>query len=374
MISIFRKLFAPRGTGYLLTFLITSFSLVIFELVFNIIQGYTGLDQFWPIALLGFSLGIPGIFGLGGELFYLAVYAALCFLPAGQMLSFPTIGVYIIAIIWIIQGWFWQVSCLLAITIALGIISDINILPRLLGEIISIVAVIGIDAALRGLVFKIHYIETELDKSKAESKRAVTSIQLELARQLHDTIAKDLARIAISVESLSLRHPELNAEIRPIAKMSRSASQRIRPMIMNLNQLAKPPNLEKSIKDCLAMLKTRDLTLIVEVDTHVESKLDRQAALTTSLFVHETATNALKYAKSGTDVNLFIEQNGDNISIMMVNAIATEKFLPQLTGGYGLMNLQAKIQEEGGQLTFTKDSDRWIISATIPIQKEKNNE
>lgn len=51
---------------------------------------------------------------------------------------------------------------------------------------------------------------------------------------------------------------------------------------------------------------------------------------------------------------------------MMSNQISGEPVDHTLTGGFGLTNLQSRIESEGGNMIFVSTGTQWIINATIP--------
>ena len=76
------------------------------------------------------------------------------------------------------------------------------------------------------------------EQEKETIRRAATENRRELARQLHDTTAKDLAHVAVLAQDVTTRHPELSSELLPLVVAATDASRRIRPMILSIDTAA----------------------------------------------------------------------------------------------------------------------------------------
>lgn len=167
----------------------------------------------------------------------------------------------------------------------LGIVLSDNPLARAVSEVVLSVIVLAVGMAFRVLVDKESKTARDLVAARQESRRALASVRSELAAQLHDTIAKDLARVVISAQNLTVAHPELADEINPLMTIARDASRRLRPMITNLNLAVAAPSLKAAVKESAAMLCSRAMVLNVEMVADIDQLLSRQALLTASLCV-----------------------------------------------------------------------------------------
>ncbi|XCB29756.1 LuxR C-terminal-related transcriptional regulator [Arcanobacterium hippocoleae] len=91
-------------------------------------------------------------------------------------------------------------------------------------------------------------------REKTKVQEISSLVRSELAGQLHGTVAKDLARIAVMVQNAMLAHPAFAGELEPISDLAQRASKRIRPMIMDLDSTAKKENAAQAIERSAAML------------------------------------------------------------------------------------------------------------------------
>lgn len=146
-------------------------------------------------------------------------------------------------------------------------------------------------------------------------------------------------------------------------------ARRIRPIILDLDVLANRHSLDRSIAMSAQMLTTRSITLSTDSEANLDAKLDRETTTLASLFVRESATNALKYAPSASNVDLIIELAPEILSLTMRNDVAALPQAGSITGGFGLSNLRQRIEASGGSLTFVHNDNEWVIIASIPYSR-----
>ncbi|QCX46407.1 histidine kinase [Arcanobacterium haemolyticum] len=292
-------------------------------------------------------------------------FAATSYWPATADLTFPVLGVYIICIAWIIRGWMIPAFATLAAVGILLVNSSSRMSSQIISTLVMFTLISSTGLVLRSLVRKIH---TSAQQLRA-AQEASTAIRADLATQLHDTIAKDLARISITTQNIALNHPDLANELVPLADIVQNMARRIRPIILDLDVLANRHSLDRSIAMSAQMLTTRSITLSTDSEANLDAKLDRETTTLASLFVRESATNALKYAPSASNVDLIIELAPEILSLTMRNDVAALPQAGSITGGFGLSNLRQRIEASGGSLTFVHNDNEWVIIASIPYSR-----
>ncbi|WP_376975727.1 sensor histidine kinase [Arcanobacterium hippocoleae] len=366
MFKVIKRHLYPRASSYKLAYLLTAALIMIFELIIHLSPPFFDTSTIWVLAFLCIALAAAPWLGTIGDLFFSLAYIAIGLAEFDSSLSFPTFGITLIVAVWIINHHTIRASILLGGVALLSLWQNDDLPFQLVSEILVAVLVFTIALLLRSSFDKASESEREISNARRASREAVASIRTELAAQLHDTIAKDLAQVAILVQNMAAAHPELADEIDPITNITQGASRRLRPMIMDLNQTVAAPSFRVAVTESAVMLRSRSMVLKVEMAADIDHLLSRQALLTASLFVRETATNVLKYGQSSTSVELYVDLEGSELALMMRNQISTEPIDRTLTGGFGLANLQSRIESEGGRMSFTSTGARWIISAAIP--------
>ncbi|WP_169172716.1 sensor histidine kinase [Bifidobacterium oedipodis] len=345
-------------------------SIAVLEVVFHAISSPLNGSDTLLLAMLCTLLAAAPWLGNIGDFLYAGAFAAVGILHYGFSLTFPVLGVFLIAAVWIVRHQAIRAVLLLAGYVLLMFWQTDAGLYRLASDTLLMVVVLTVGFAFRKFMDEAEQSRQDLEKTKEESAKAAEAIRAKLAMGLHDTIARDLARISISLESLAAAHPDLTDEITPIVGLVHNSSRRLRPVIMELSADAPTPSLNNAIAESKLMLQSRQLDLVAHMPEDIDQLLSRQAILTGSLFAREAATNALKYAQQETSVDLFVEVGDGELSLMMTNAIAEKPSKNALTGGFGLGNLKSRIESEGGRLSFVSNSGHWIVNAVIPNQRE----
>ncbi|WP_216387199.1 sensor histidine kinase [Arcanobacterium phocae] len=325
--------------------------------------------QLWIVVVFGITLAVSA-WKHSAQILYILIFLASSFWPATSNLALPALGVYLICITWMIRKRLIPALITLALTGCMFLDFSEPLRPQLFREIVMFVSITSIGTALCFLVNRVKLSAQNLE----EARQASATIRANLAAELHDTIAKDLAQIAITAQNISLNHPHLAHELDPLSHMAQNAAHRIRPIILNLDSHAQQQSLDEAITMSATMLTTRSITLNIDSESHLDAKLDHQTINLTSLFVREAATNALKYAPPNTIVDLIIELSSNTISLTMRNDIAEQNIPTHLTGGYGLANLQQHIHTSGGNLSFFRHDNEWVIIATLPLTQGNHYE
>lgn len=328
--------------------------------------------QLWIVVVFGITLAVSA-WKYSAQILYILIFLASSFWPAASHLALPALGVYLICMTWIIHGWF--LPAFIALTISQIFFFDIftstnDTSDRIISTLVVFLLVTSTSLILKALI---NHIKTTIYKQNVAQKTGAT-IRANLAAELHDTIAKDLAQIAITAQNISLNHPHLAHELDPLSHMAQNAAHRIRPIILNLDSHAQQQSLDEAITMSSTMLTTRSITLNIDSESHLDAELDHQTINLTSLFVREAATNALKYAPPNTIVDLIIELSSNTISLTMRNDIAEQNIPTHLTGGYGLANLEQHIHTSGGNLSFFRHDNEWVIIATLPLTQGNHYE
>ena len=355
--SFFLDAVRPYPRGFRLAYLLMSVSIVFLEVVFHAFSAPLGIHDILILVTLCVMLSVAPWLGFAGDLLYVAVFAAMG--AFSSSLAFPSLGVFLVAVEWYILLMFWQ--------------NGVEFF-RFASDILLSSVTCAVGFVLRKFMDGAERSRWELEESRMQSARATEVVRAKLAAGLHDTIARDLARISISLESLAASHPDLADEVAPIVNLAHDSSRRLRPMITELNFDAPDPSLMAAVKESRLMLQSGKLELGAHMPDDIDGRLSRQAILMGSLFVREAATNAMKYARRGTTVDLFAEIVDGELSLTMANEIGNKPSDDALAGGYGLMNLKSRIESERGRLSFISRSGRWIINAAIPNPKIQEEE
>ncbi|MBB5845642.1 two-component system sensor histidine kinase UhpB [Mobiluncus mulieris] len=270
------------------------------------------------------------------------------------------------------ENWVWQGLLLYASTSAVLLIRAEDITLTLIFLCLQFAVSLIVGLLMRQQRDYTALLQGYLDSSGLAAEQIRSQLRRELAAQLHDTTAKDLAQISLAAQKLRDDPSSVTSEaLAELASAASAAAKRIRPMILNLDISRESISLEKALVESRKMLTARGITLDVVVPKGTDQLLTRQQQLVASLVVRESASNILKYAPENSLASLELSlDEARNLSVYSQNRVA-EHPDTSFTGGYGLRNLEDKITSEGGELLFGKSGDKWNLSVEIPFRKEK---
>ncbi|MEU4623906.1 histidine kinase [Actinoplanes sp. NPDC023801] len=204
------------------------------------------------------------------------------------------------------------------------------------------------------------------------AREAVAAERTAMARDLHDVIAAHLATTAMhSGAALAMPADENRdrAALRAVRTSSLAALEEMRSMILLLRddtgrkEAALPGGLDR-LPDLVAAATAGGLR--VRVRTGDVSGIPVVVAHTVYGIVREALTNAGKHAP-GSEVSLDVRPAGDRITVTVTNTLTRSDLdHPALSAGTGLWSIRERAALLGGELTATRDDDRWTVHASLP--------
>ncbi|NLI04090.1 MAG: histidine kinase [Actinomycetaceae bacterium] len=374
-----KRRFLFRYTDFQPLYLVFCFIYVAFEFASaRFYSAPTTAEQGLGLALLASALVAAAWLRPFGEIAYLLLALGIELALGEDALPLMLIGAYVISVVWIRRSWI--VAGVIAFLL-LETTTWLSTTPELSFDLVStvftmtfvLVIILGI-----GLVLRYQRLAVEkAEQDRASAEEASNRIRSELATQLHDTTAKDLARVAITAQRIAARStdPVLRAELDELSSLATTAAQRIRPVILNLDSAKSDTSLARAIEMSTTMLRTRSITLDTDFPDNIDELLTRQQRLIGSLIVREVATNILKYAPTNSLATLIVEFNGysHELDLILSNEISPVPIADGITGGFGLANLEQRVAEEGGELGYAQTGNTWITHASIPAQLGKHD-
>lgn len=350
--------------------------LAVFFLVFDTAKLIPGQQETSTLGAF-FSLVLLGVFVAAGwfqvcEYVFLVCYFGFDLLNLIDGFEMVSFALSILMIFWLMRSWI--VPAVLVLVLDGVTATAMSITPSLeaFSSVLTAVLVLVIGLALRWQNGRRVLAEQE----KETIRRAATENRRELARQLHDTTAKDLAHVAVLAQDVTTRHPELSSELLPLVVAATDASRRIRPMILSIDTAATEVPLSQVVQQVTHMLKTRNITLDTGISEGLDEAVTRQQRLTAALTIRECGSNILKYAPADSTANLVIDTDAEPgvLMISLSNEIADTPAAPGMSSGYGLANLGSRICSEGGTMEASNLGGQWLIYITIPAHNHPDNQ
>ncbi|NPA07320.1 MAG: sensor histidine kinase [Chloroflexi bacterium] len=203
------------------------------------------------------------------------------------------------------------------------------------------------------------------------------------AQQLHDTLAQQIASIAMDVEYLYMRvrdrlKPDELQELNRIATLAREAATEARTLLFLLRPVAiEEEGLQQALEDLASRMKRLyGQNVQLDIDESILDKIDKEVQIFAFYIASEAATNARKHAKADTifirvysseDPEYFIVEVADN-----GRGFDADKVLHPADIGYthyGLRSLLEQTQRLGGDLQILSEPGQGTtIRATLPYR------
>jgi signal transduction histidine kinase len=216
---------------------------------------------------------------------------------------------------------------------------------------------------------------------EAEAKRRVSEERLRIARDLHDTVAHQIAVISLNagVASSSLESPERAQEaLSTIRSASRTVLGEIGDLLALLRTedpdappMTPPPGLGR-LDELVEQFARSGLAVRLRVEGD-----PRRVAGATDLVaynvIQEGLTNALKHG-GDRRAHVLVEVTDDHVAVVVTNPTlspAPEAAVGSATVGHGLVGLRERVASVRGVVETGIAAGGYRLAATLPLAKER---
>ena len=334
------------------------------------------------ISIVGLAVCVVVLFAmrflrLWGE--YAFVLLFLAGMPLGYTIDFatPTVGIYGICAAWIGRKRFVQAFLLFVLSQAVSYVQapEDPISTVAFNIVFWLLAILGAGLGILFYRTRIRTLHGVAEEWRATARESEDRVRHQIATDLHDSTARDLAHLALQAQHLADQESASPDELRALAELASGAARKIRPLILQIDAERESATIAEASELSATMLKSRSIALKSEIPEGVDEELSRQQRLTGSLIIREAATNILKYAPAASEAELEVEHDDEGtLSILVISDISPEPLAPTAepgsSGGFGIANLADRVESEGGTFTFGAAGTRWIVNAILPSYKE----
>jgi signal transduction histidine kinase len=281
-------------------------------------------------------------------------------------------------------------------TIALGVVSAIalptltalttDVTPSgpsifLSAGLIQLVAIVAFAAALGDATRSrrawadaiIERAERAEQSREAEARRQVAEDRLRIARDLHDTVAHQIAVINLHAEAATRALPADAESTRDALDIIRTAARdvlaEIGALLSDLRSSQSPSGLGSPTPGLAALdnLVARFRGTGLDVSLVTEGDLDALPPGIDSvcyLIAQEALTNARKHGTGAADLQL--ARTDSEIVISARNATST-RARPDHIPGHGLMGIRERLDQVGGALETSESNGTFRLIVRIPL-------
>ena len=209
-------------------------------------------------------------------------------------------------------------------------------------------------------------------RQRESRERAAADLRLQLARELHDAVASQVAIIGIQAAAarrvLPLQPERAGEALEVIEVAARSANADLRGMLAALRTDSAAPAGTSRLADVPALAAhLRRAGLIVSV-SGLESIPALTAALDGAAFriVQESLANALVHA-GAVRASVAVAEADGVLRITVSNEAGTAAAHSGM--GFGLTSMRERAERFGGRLDAARQPDgMFVVEATLPVQ------
>lgn len=198
---------------------------------------------------------------------------------------------------------------------------------------------------------------------------ALAQQRLGLARDLHDTVARSLARLSRHAHDAAAA--EDASQLRPIADEISQAAGELRWLLGALRgsdsegTLNSGGSLATTVRDSLGRLEAGGFQVATAIDGDLDD-VPPDAGGVLAEIVKEAVANIERHGAAGRPCALVASIDDMSADLAFINEVAADR-QPSGAEPLGLLGAAERLALVGGQLEARQEGSQWITRVTVPI-------
>ncbi len=230
-------------------------------------------------------------------------------------------------------------------------------------------------AVLIGALWLIGNVFLATAEAHRKARRADLLLQRQaIARDLHDTVARSLARVVMATERARIHGFASDSDLATIADAAGRGNEELRWVMAILHDPAESPQLgaaaetplEHALADAESELRRHGFSVAVSVHGPLE-RLTAEQAEVLGAVTAEAAENIVKHAEPDTACAVILDIDDLAAQLVFVNRPGPR---PPDTGQFasmGLRNIRDRLARVGGELSVDDDPEQWTTHIFVPL-------
>ena len=210
----------------------------------------------------------------------------------------------------------------------------------------------------------------QLESERAAHAAALQEQRLSLARDLHDTVARDLSRASLRAQSALTATPseDLEATLTQIQQ----ASTHLRWMLGLLRNPAEPEDgdsrksIVQALTEAQASLNSHGFTSTPVVSGALDTVPSALAPVLVAV-VGEATSNIEKHGDPSEPCAIMIDIDERQIEMVFLNVVADRQHAAEPHEAWGLSGLRERLTLIDGSLEATQEGQQWITHVRVPM-------
>ena len=207
----------------------------------------------------------------------------------------------------------------------------------------------------------------------AQAKAHAAALQgqrLSVARDLHDTVARELTRASLHAQAAFDAQP--TPALESVVTGIQRASAELRWMLALLRDPypALPTDTlngtaPEALVEATAALRARGFTITTTADGNLDM-IPAALLPTVRAVIGEACANIERHADPEQPCAIIVSVSGNTLDALFLNGLGAGEDAPK-SGGMGLVGLRERLALVGGELGTEQEGSQWIARATIPL-------
>lgn len=216
-------------------------------------------------------------------------------------------------------------------------------------------------------------VEKRIVLTQELGHQRLISYRMELARDLHDTVAQTLAHAAMRANVMMMMSPDLPEDVRKelelISAECNASAHDLRILLSSLRDQgiqtgSNGPAGAQTLKDDVAVEVERLEKAGFRVDSTLRLTSATPArAITLSRLTHEAANNMIKHAPPGSRVGISIREEDGSLIAEYSNPDTGKK---QNKNRFGLVGMRERASQFHGTFVLDRSDGQWRVIVTLP--------
>lgn len=200
----------------------------------------------------------------------------------------------------------------------------------------------------------------------------------DVARELHDTVAASLTKLAMVAERAQLRGSASPADLELMADSAAASVQELRWIV---NLLREPADLEHlsliretSLSSAIAEAETQLVRHGYRSNVNVRGEFGKLGELTTaglSAVVVEATNNIIKHGDPSKPAFILVDISDRSAELVFINDARPEQSSTTTIDAYGLKGIRERVSSLGGTVSAGQQQGRWIARIEAPLNTER---
>ncbi|NLF05374.1 MAG: sensor histidine kinase [Actinomycetales bacterium] len=233
----------------------------------------------------------------------------------------------------------------------------------------SVLVLLVVGFSMRSSVWMIRVFWEQEHRREVDARLAVAEERLGFSRDLHDTVGRTLATVAVKSElaaELATRgKPEAAHEMLEVRQIAEDALREMRELVAGF----RAPDLEAELAGARSLLDSAGIAVSVTSDDVVLPAATQESL---AWVVREAITNVVRHADASRcviDLRV-VSSPGEPSSDAVLTVTNDGAHEGERQAGNGLRGLTERLGRAGGALDVTRTGEQFRLEARVPFVKE----